>query len=47
MILYTEAQLDKAYEIDRKERIRLGINTTTREQYRGIYEKIMETIYED
>jgi hypothetical protein len=45
MILYTEQQLNEAYQIDRRERARLGVPFTTFEQYRPIYEKIMTQVY--
>jgi len=41
MILYTEKQLETVNNIDRKERMRLGIPFTTLEQYRVIYEAII------
>ena len=47
MILYTEKQLQKAYNIDRKVRMKLNIATTTLEQYRPIYEKIVMAVFED
>tara|TARA_R100000655_G_scaffold9607_4_gene23836 strand:- start:21262 stop:21411 length:150 start_codon:yes stop_codon:yes gene_type:complete len=47
MILYTEQQLNDAYQIDRKERTRLGIPFTTLEEFRPIYEKIMTQVYTD
>lgn len=46
MILYTEQQLEAVYNIDRKERMRLGIPNTTLEQYRGIYENILDELFE-
>ena len=45
MILYTEQQLNDAYQIDRKERTRLRIPFTTIEEFRPIYEKIMTQVY--
>ena len=45
MILYTEEQLNEIYQIDRKERTKLGLPFTTMEQYRPIYEKIMTQVY--
>ena len=47
MILYTEKQLQEVYNIDRKERMRLNIPTTTIEQYRPIYEQIIMAVFED
>tara|TARA_R110002020_G_scaffold189948_1_gene389336 strand:- start:2845 stop:3000 length:156 start_codon:yes stop_codon:yes gene_type:complete len=47
MILYTEQQLETVYNIDRKERMRLGIPSTTLEQYRVIYEAILYSLYEE
>ena len=45
MILYTEEQLNEIYQIDRKERTKLGLPFTTMEQYRPIYEQIMTQVY--
>lgn len=47
MFLYTEKQLEKAYNIDRKVRMKLNIETTTLEQYRPIYENIVMAVFED
>ena len=47
MILYTEQQFEAVYNIDRKARMRLGIPTTTMQQYRIIFEAILDSLYED
>jgi|TARA_R110002050_G_scaffold47101_1_gene110248 hypothetical protein len=47
MILYTEQQFEAVYNIDRKERMRLGIPTTTMQQYRIIFEAILDSLYEE
>ncbi len=47
MILYTEKQLQTAYNIDRKKRMKLGINTTTIDEYRPIYEEILNLVFDD
>lgn len=47
MILYTEKQLQRAYDIDRAKRMKLGVNTTTLDQYRPIYEEILNLVFDD
>ena len=47
MILYTEKQLERVYNIDRKARMSLNVPTTTIEEYRKIYEAILVAIFEE
>tara|TARA_R100001230_G_C5521387_1_gene58529 strand:+ start:208 stop:450 length:243 start_codon:yes stop_codon:yes gene_type:complete len=42
MLLYTEKQLDRAYQIDCKARTRNNTPWVKREEFRDIYEDLME-----
>ena len=42
MLLYTEKQLDKAYRIDCKARTQSNEAWVTREEFRPIYEMLIE-----
>tara|TARA_E500000178_G_C16961609_1_gene726307 strand:+ start:581 stop:757 length:177 start_codon:yes stop_codon:yes gene_type:complete len=46
-VLYTEEQLQEAYDLDRTERVKLGYQFSTLEEYRPIYERILSSIYEN
>jgi len=43
MLLYTEKQLDKAYRIDCKARTKCNEGWVTREDFRPIYEDLLES----
>jgi hypothetical protein len=43
MLLYTEKQLDKAYRIDCKARTRCNEAWVTREDFRPLYEDLIES----
>lgn len=43
MLLYTEKQLDKAYRIDCKARTRCNEAWVTREDFRPLYEDLLES----
>ena len=42
MLLYTEKQLDKAYKIDCKARTKSGLPWIRREEFRPVYEILVE-----
>ena len=42
MLLYTEKQLDVAYRIDCKARTKAGLAWITREEFRPVYEVLVE-----
>jgi len=42
MLLYTEKQLDVAYRIDCKARTKSGLAWITREEFRPVYEVLVE-----
>jgi len=42
MLLYTEKQLDKAYRIDCKARTKAGLAWILREDFRPLYENLIE-----
>ena len=47
MILYKESTLEEAYNIYRKECMKIGIQTCDLETFRVIYEKIIESHLND
>jgi hypothetical protein len=42
MLLYTEKQLDEAWRFDCKKRSQRGLNWLPREQYRDIFEAVLD-----
>ena len=47
MLLYTEKQLDEAWRFDCKKRSQRGTNWLPREQYRDIFEAVLDMQIED
>ena len=47
MILYLEGQLDKAYDVYRKTQIKHDAPFVSREDFRPMFEELMEIAYAD
>ena len=47
MILYLETQLDKAYNVYMKNSMKQSKPYMTKEEFRTMFEELMEVVYED
>ena len=45
MILYTEKQLQQAYDLYRVEHMKLGLPMTNREQFRVIFQHLLDMVF--
>jgi hypothetical protein len=46
MILYLEKQLDESYDVYRKHQIKHDGSFITRDQFRTMFEELMEVVYD-